>query len=134
MIKQIRAMGVTLPIFGPDTCGTNEVIEAAKEAANGLIFANAVIPEATPALKKIELALTRSLKRKPDSVFYAGLGYDGLNILASVANSAKPFPEAIASSDLSKTLLGFKPFGVDRQSRLSPGLFVIKEKRIEPLK
>ena len=134
MIKQIRAMGVTLPIFGPDSCGTNEVIETAKDAANGVIFANAVVPKDTPALKKIELALTRSLKRKPDSVFYAGLGYDGLNILASAANSGKPFPEAIATSDLSKSLLGFKTFGADRQSRLSPGLFVIKEKRIEPLR
>jgi branched-chain amino acid transport system substrate-binding protein len=134
MIKQIRAMGVTLPIFGPDSCGTNEVIEIAKDAANGLIFANAVVPKDTPALKKLELALTRSLKRKPDSVFYAGLGYDGLNLLASVANSGKLFPEAIATSDLNKSLLGFKTFGADRQSRLSPGLFVIKGEEFEPLR
>jgi branched-chain amino acid transport system substrate-binding protein len=125
-VKQLRAMGITLPIFGPDTFGVTEVIEIAKDAANGIVYANAIIPEKNPAALKLELALTKYLKRAPNSIFYAGLGYDGLKILAQIATSEKTFPEAAAGVDLSTTVLGLKAFNNERQSKLPPALYQIK--------
>jgi len=128
-IKQIRAMGITLPIFGPDTFGVTEVIEIAKDAANGIVYANAIIPAKNPVASRLESALAKYLTRAPNSIFYAGLGYDGLKILTQIANSEKTFPEAAAGVDLSTTVLGLKAFNNDRQSKLQPGLYKIKDQK-----
>lgn len=132
-IKQVRSMGSTIPVFGPDTFAISEVIEIAHEAANGVVCANASISERSPAALKLRESLSKRLGRDPTSIFYPGLGYDGLHILATVARSGKPFPEAIQSLSLAESVLGLPKFDTDRQSKLSPALFTILNQKLAPL-
>lgn len=132
-LKQLRAMGNTTPVFGPDTFATNESIQIAKDAANGVVCANAQVRNDTEAAKKFRTALTQHFGKVPVSIFYPGLGYDGLHFLAAIATSGKPFPEAIAALDLSQSVLGFPPFNAERQSRLAPALFTVEGQKLRPL-
>jgi branched-chain amino acid transport system substrate-binding protein len=132
-LKQLRSMGNKTPVFGPDTFATNEVITIAKEASNGVVCANAAVNDSTPAAQKLRAVVTRLFGKAPVSIFYPGLGYDGLKFLFSVARSGKPFPEAIAQLDRSDSVLGFPAFTADRQAKLTPTLFTIKKQTLEPL-
>jgi branched-chain amino acid transport system substrate-binding protein len=132
-LKQLRSMGNKTPVFGPDTFATTEVIQIAKDAANGVVCANALIREDSSAAKKLKTALTKALNTAPASLFYPGLGYDGIQFLAAVAQSGKPFPEAIAGLDLSSSVLGFPPFNADRQAKLKPVLFTIEKQTLKQL-
>jgi len=133
-LKQLRSMGIKSPVFGPDTFATTEVIKIARGAANGVVCANALISETTPAAVKLKKALTATLGAEPTSIFYPGLGYDGLRFLFSVAQSEKPFPEAIAQLDRTQSVLGFPAFNSDRQAKLKPELFTIRDQKLVPLK
>jgi len=132
-LKQLRSMGNKTLVFGPDTFATNEVITIAKEAANGVVCANAAVNDSTPGAKKLRALVTRLFGKAPVSIFYPGLGYDGLKFLFAVARSGKPFPEAIAELDRSDSVLGFPAFTTDRQAKLTPTLFTIKKQTLEPL-
>lgn len=132
-IKQLRSMGHRIPVFGPDTFAVQDVIEVAKEAANGVVCANAEIDESSPRTIAFKAALAKSSDRKLDSIFYPGLGHDGVRFLFSVAQSGKPFPEAINEIDISGSVLGFPRFNSERQAKLSPKLFTIREQKLEPL-
>lgn len=132
-LKQLRSMGNKLPVFGPDTFATTEVIEIAKDAANGVVCANAQVPTDSPAAKALSAALTETLGKTPTSLFYPGLGHDGLQFLVAAATSGKPFPDAMATLDRSASILGFPAFGADRQAKLKPALFTITKQKLERL-
>lgn len=132
-LKQLRAMGNKTPVFGPDTFAVTEVIEVAKAAANGVVCANAAVDLKRPAAKKLAETLTHTFGKPPSSIFYAGLGYDGLNFITSIAQSDLPFPQAIAQLNFESSVLGFSQFTQDRQAKLTPSLFVIRNQEIESL-
>jgi branched-chain amino acid transport system substrate-binding protein len=132
-VKQLRSMGNKTPVFGPDTFATNEVIQIAKSAANGVVCANALVRTDTEPANQLTAALKKTFGKTPVSIFYPGLGYDGLQFLVHVATSGKPFPEAISTLDPSKSVLGFPPFNAKRQAKLAPALFRIDELNLRPL-
>jgi branched-chain amino acid transport system substrate-binding protein len=132
-LKQLRSLGNKLPVFGPDTFAITDVIEIAKDAAEGVVCANALVDESTPGALRLQNLLTKKLGHAPSSVFYPGLGYDGLTFAVAAARSGKPFPEAIASLDRSGSVLGLPAFNAQRQSKLSPVLFTIKNQTIQQL-
>jgi branched-chain amino acid transport system substrate-binding protein len=132
-LKQLRSLGKKLPVFGPDTFAITDVIEIARDAAEGVVCANALVDESTPGALRLQSILTKKLGHAPSSIFYPGLGYDGLNFVVAAARSGKPFPEAIASLDRTGSVLVLPAFNADRQSKLSPVLFTIKNQKIQQL-
>lgn len=132
-LKQLRSLGNKLPVFGPDTFAITDVIDIAKDAAEGVVCANALVDESTPGALRLYEVLKKQLGHAPPSIFYPGLGYDGLSFVVAAARSGKPFPESIASLDRSGSVLGLPAFNAQRQSKLTPVLFQIKDRKIVKL-
>ena len=63
-------MGVKLPVYGPDTFAITEVIEIAKNHAEGVICANALVNEDSAPANELRNMLTKSFGKAPTSIFY----------------------------------------------------------------
>lgn len=48
LIKQARSLGLTIPIYGPTTASDDTFIQAAGDAAEGVVFATSFLPDWSP--------------------------------------------------------------------------------------
>lgn len=96
LVKQIRAAGLRMPILGGDALDTPEFIEAAGEAAEGMLVASIFHPdEPSPAVQRFTRAFTSTYGRPPDS--WAARGYEAMRMLAEAMESAgSTAPEDVA--------------------------------------
>lgn len=79
-IKQVRRLGFTVPVFGPDTFGFKEVVRVAGAAANGVVLADVSIDLERDQTKKLVNDYQKKYKSESEHLLYAALGYDGLKI------------------------------------------------------
>lgn len=87
LVKQIRAAGLGIPILGGDALDTPELIEAAGEAADGMVVASVFHPdEPRPGVQRFARAFTSVYGRPPDS--WAARGYESLKMLAEAMEAA----------------------------------------------
>ena len=80
IVKQMRALGMTQPVFGPSRLAYPEFIEKAGAAAEGVVATVALDPTRSD-FKWIAFAERYKAKYNSDADAYAAYGYDGMTML-----------------------------------------------------
>ncbi|AEF86324.1 extracellular ligand-binding receptor [Treponema primitia ZAS-2] len=97
MIKQARAMGITVPIIGGDTWEAPEFIDLGRESVEGVVFSTffAAVYTASPVAESF-LKEYRARNGGRDPVAVTALGYDGyLVALDAIKRAGSLDPQAI---------------------------------------
>ncbi len=129
-LKQIRNMGYKIEVFGPDTFAITETIDIAKAASEGVICANAVVDETTPAAQKLREKLKAQFKQEPSSLFYSALGYDSLKVIFKAISSGVEFSKAMSEMKYDQGLININGFDQDGMFKVKPVLMEIKEGKL----
>jgi len=86
-VKQARAQGLTLPIIGSDSWGSQELLTLAGKDLEGAYFSTHYAPDiATPQAKKFISEYEAKYGKKPDDV--AALTYDAAQLLFQAVSQA----------------------------------------------
>lgn len=92
-LRQLRQAGLTMPVLSTDGNADAALLDAGAKAIDGLTFTNSVCTaEGDPGVKSFYAAYNAANGEDPSS-YVAVIGYDEINILKSViesANSAEP--------------------------------------------
>jgi branched-chain amino acid transport system substrate-binding protein len=87
ILKQMRAMGMTQPVFGSSRVSSSEVLRVAGAAAEGLVTVNAMDPSRNdPPWVEFRARYEKQFGEEPDA--YAAYAYDGMNILIGAIREA----------------------------------------------
>jgi branched-chain amino acid transport system substrate-binding protein len=80
ILKQMRAMGMKQPVFGPSRLCYARIVEEAGPAAEGLVTTAAIDPtSAEPRWLQFQSDYRAKFQEDPDA--YAAYAYDGMNLL-----------------------------------------------------
>lgn len=80
ILKQIRSMGMKQPVYASDRTVSQEFLEIAGDAAEGLVSTCPYNPEAdNPKLKEFQKAYTQRFGMQPD--VFAAHAFDGMNLI-----------------------------------------------------
>lgn len=80
IVKQIRTLGMTMPIYGSDRIVSPEFLKAAGKYAEGVVSTSPYNPDATnPELKVFQNNYYKRFGVKPD--VFAAHAYDGMNLI-----------------------------------------------------
>ncbi len=86
-LKQMRAMGMKQPVFGPSRLCYPQMIEEAGLAAEGLVTTAVIDPTRTdPKWVKFRDDYRAKFNQEPDA--YAAYAYDGINLLIAAVEKA----------------------------------------------
>jgi ABC-type branched-subunit amino acid transport system substrate-binding protein len=97
ILKQMRASGLQIPIFGPSYLVSSQLIEFAGTAAEGFIATSVLNPErASMRWRDFEKNYRNRFGESPDA--YASYAYDGVNLLIVAIEQAGPNRERIAGT------------------------------------
>jgi branched-chain amino acid transport system substrate-binding protein len=123
IIRQARQLGIQLPIFGGDGWEAPELIQIAKEAAEGVYYSTHFSPEVpSPEVQKFVKEYKAKYNEVPDAM--AALGYDSALVLADAIKRAgstdstkirdaiaatKDFPGATGKTTIDKNRDASKP-------------------------
>jgi branched-chain amino acid transport system substrate-binding protein len=124
IIRQARQLGITIPLFGGDGWEAPELIQIAKEAAEGTYYSTHFSPEVnTPEVQKFVSAYKAKFSNEvPDAM--AALGYDSALVLVDAIKRAgstegpkirdaiattKDFPGATGKTTIDKNRDASKP-------------------------
>jgi ABC-type branched-subunit amino acid transport system substrate-binding protein len=87
IVRQVRALGMTLPIFGFDRMAGADFLEAAGKAAEGVVAVSTLNPDSgDPAWKSFRERYQSRYGEDPDS--FAAHAYDGMSLLISAVREA----------------------------------------------
>ena len=87
IIRQARQLGIKVPLFGGDGWEAPELLDIAKEAAEGTYYTTHYSPEAkTPEVQNFVKAYREKYNETPDAM--AALGYDSAIVLADAIKRA----------------------------------------------
>lgn len=87
ILKQMRAMGMKQPVFGPSRLCYPQIIEAAGPAAEGLVTTSAIDPARTDtAWLQFQKSYRARFHEEPDA--YAAYAFDGINLLLAAVEKA----------------------------------------------
>jgi len=88
IIKQLRQLGITTPLFSADAVDDSELITIAGSAAEKVLFISVFDPNSTaPVVKQFRNAYWQAYHQQPDTP--AALGYDAIKLLATAIRHAK---------------------------------------------
>ena len=130
-LKQARELGIDAQFIGTLDFELPEVVEIAKEAAEGAIYTKAAFDPAQPANDTMNAYVAEYRKRyNKDPEVYGATHYDMLKILANAAVEAKGDTEAIR-----KNILGIKNFpGASGVTTFQPNGDVVKPVDLKSIK
>jgi branched-chain amino acid transport system substrate-binding protein len=87
ILKQMRAMGMKQPVFGPSRLCYPQLIDAAGPAAEGLITTAVLDPTGTnPKWVQFQKDYRSTFNLEPDA--YAAYAFDGINLLIAAVDKA----------------------------------------------
>jgi branched-chain amino acid transport system substrate-binding protein len=87
IVRQIRAMGMTLPVFGFGRMAGDDFLEAAGSAAEGVVTVSTLNPDSDdPLWKGFRERYQSRYGQDPDA--FAAHAYDGMNILIAAIREA----------------------------------------------
>lgn len=103
-IRQLRAVGVEIPIYGADAMNT-PTIRGLGSLVDGLVFTSAGFPLPGSKLESFNAAFTKAVGHAPETTYEVN-GYEiGMIIDQAVKNAASDDPEAIRAA-----IAGLKDF------------------------
>jgi branched-chain amino acid transport system substrate-binding protein len=134
ILKQMREMGINLPVYGSDAVKDELVLTEAENAAENLIV---VFPKAPTGnkLEEFNIEYEQTYGRKPEG--YVIYGYDSLMVLANAIEKVGTNPEKV-KAELYKTkdyngatgLITFDENG--ERTDMSYDTFIVKDKQFIP--
>ncbi|RIL12187.1 MAG: hypothetical protein DCC75_00880 [Proteobacteria bacterium] len=126
-LKQLRELNTKIPVFGPDTFGTKEVIDAAggAAAAEGTIYAGVDLRPDKPSQREWIAAFKSAYGSEPSSLYYAALGYDALRIAVRALDSGKDWSSALKAMAYDDGVLPDVRFDDSLMARIEPVLLRI---------
>ncbi len=130
ILSQARKLGITVPFVGGNGFNSPQVIENAKDAAEGLIVATPWFPERNdPKVKAFVAKYQRTYGKIPDQ--FAAQAYDALYIMAQALQKAgkadrAALRDALAGVRNFNGVLGKFSFDKERDVEMEPNVLVIK--------
>jgi branched-chain amino acid transport system substrate-binding protein len=105
IVKQARALGITVPFLGGDGWDSPKLFEIAGEAVKGSYISNHFAPDdKSPVVQNFVKEYEKAYGSKPGS--FAALGYDSLGIVADAIKRAK----STKPSDIRAALVATKGY------------------------
>ena len=87
IVKQIRKLGMNLPVYGSDRMVSSEFLKIAGKDAEGIVTTCQYNPDAeNPELKKFQTNFLKRFAMEPD--VFATHAYDGMNIIIEAIHKA----------------------------------------------
>lgn len=126
VLKQIAQLQLKLPIFGPDTFGTPEVIETAGRDAEGVIFANVLIDETSKPAQHFKDRFQKKFNELPRTFFHCALGYDSVHMAYQALQDPAGALAGLKALDYHDSLLGVSRFDAARMSDVPLTLWIIR--------
>jgi branched-chain amino acid transport system substrate-binding protein len=130
ILAQARKMGLKVPFVGGNGFNSPQVIEIAKEAAEGLIVATPWFGEKNdPKVKAFVAKYEKAYGKKPDQ--FAAQAYDALYIMtnalkaAGTADRAK-LRDALAATKNFQGVVGKFSFDAERDVVMAPSVLIVK--------
>jgi len=130
ILAQARKMGLKVPFVGGNGFNSPQVIEIAKEAAEGLIVATPWFGEKNdPKVKAFVAKYEKAFGKKPDQ--FAAQAYDAFYIMtnalkaAGTADRAK-LRDALAATRNFQGVVGNFSFDADRDVVMTPSVLIVK--------
>lgn len=80
VLNQLRELKVKLPIVGPDTFGTQEVLTTAEKNAEGVIFANVKLAEENEVVQRLRKLVELDYDESIHSLLFVAFGYDAVRL------------------------------------------------------
>jgi ABC-type branched-subunit amino acid transport system substrate-binding protein len=97
ILKQMRALGLQIPVFGPSYLVSPQLIEFAGAAAEGFVATSVLNPaRASKRWQDFERDYNNKFGQFPDA--YASYAFDGVNLLTAAVEKAGPNRERIAEA------------------------------------
>lgn len=120
MLKQLRLLDKTIAVYGPDTFGVEETLTVAGDAIDGVIFANLMVDEDGATAERLRQRLQKATGKKPFSLLYSALGYDGLRIAYRLLTANEPPPTAAQTLKYADGVIRISGFDKDGNAVLEP--------------
>ena len=130
VIRQARQLGITVPLFGGDGWEAPELLQIAKEAAEGTYYTTHYSPETqTPEVQNFVKAYRAKYNDTPDAM--AALGYDSALVLVDAIKRAgttegPKLRDAIAATDGLKGVTGTTRIDQNRDATKPATVITIK--------
>lgn len=93
IIKQVRELGITVPLLGPVTMQNDEILQDAGEAAEGIVFSSPFDPAINENMRAFDEKFRKAFGKTADA--HAAHSYDMLKILALVMKKCEDNPLCI---------------------------------------
>ena len=135
ILSQARKMGINQPFVGGNGFNSPEVINIAKEAANGLIVATPWFGDKDdPKVKAFVQKYEKAYGKKPDQ--FAAQAYDALYIMAEALKKAgiadrDKLRDALAGIRNYNGVLGKFSFDAERDVVMDPNVLIIKDGKFQ---
>jgi branched-chain amino acid transport system substrate-binding protein len=130
ILAQARKMGLKVPFIGGNGFNSPQVIEIAKEAAEGLIVATPWFGEKNdPQVKAFVAKYEKAYGKKPDQ--FAAQAYDAFHIMANALKAAgsadrSKLRDALAATRNFQGVLGKFSFDGERDVVMEPNVLIVK--------
>ncbi|MBI5585333.1 MAG: ABC transporter substrate-binding protein [Deltaproteobacteria bacterium] len=135
ILSQARKMGINVPFVGGNGFNSPEVINIAKEAANGLIVATPWFGDKNdPQVKAFVQKYEKAYGKKPDQ--FAAQAYDALYIMGeALKKSGKAdrdkLRDALAGIRNFNGVLGKFSFDAERDVVMEPNVLIVKDGKFQ---
>ncbi len=98
-VRQLRAAGVTAPLYGADGCDQPALVELAGADANGIVFTTHGYPTPGSEFEAFMTGLTDFQGKAPEAPALAALGGDTIRVIeAAVKAAGSTDPKAVAGA------------------------------------
>jgi branched-chain amino acid transport system substrate-binding protein len=129
ILAQARKMGLKVPFVGGNGFNSPQVIEIAKEAAEGLIVATPWFGEKNdPKVKAFVAKYEKTYGKKPDQ--FAAQAYDAFHIMTNALKAAgsadrAKLRDALAATRNFQGVVGKFSFDADRDVVMTPSVLIV---------
>jgi len=132
-LKQLRELGVQIPVFGPDTFGINGVLEVAGNAADGAIYSNVVIDENSAGALKFQEKYSAKYGKESDSLLFVAFGYDSVKIAYRILSQYNSINGGFAKINYGDGIISVAGFDSNGMAKMKPVLMKIENQKFERL-
>jgi len=133
ILKQLKELRVSIPVFGPDTFGATDVLKIAKRSAEGVVYANVLLNENNEATMQLRKKYLAQFAESPESLLFPALGYDAVVMVNQALSSSISLADGLSSLKYPLAVLPVEGFDEQGMARLTPQLMKIVKQKFVPL-
>lgn len=125
VLNQLRELKIKLPVVGPDTFGTQEVLTTAERNAEGVVFANVQLDETSDAAKRLRKLVEMDYDEKIESLLFVALGYDAVRLIYRAMKDNVDLHDGLARANYDDGVILIKGFDENGMVKLIPQLMKV---------